>query len=114
MQTNTEWDQPDRCFWGVVRTNILRIHQVSGAGGGDRTRIASLEGWNSTIELHPQIARILINDACVVNFGPCILPARMNSLLLTGGRVIDPANQFDAIGDVLILEGKVAALAPDA
>src|SRR5439155_939152 len=38
----------------------------------------------------------------------------MNSLLLTGGRVIDPANQFDAIGDVLILEGKVAALAPDA
>src|SRR5216117_1655998 len=38
----------------------------------------------------------------------------MNSLLLTGGRVIDPANQFDAIGDVLVLEGKVAALARDA
>ncbi len=38
----------------------------------------------------------------------------MNSLLLTGGRVIDPANQFDAIGDLLILDGKVAALAPEA
>ena len=76
--------------------------------------MASLEGWNSAIELHPQIARILTNDACVVNFGPCILAARMNSLLLTGGRVIDPANQFDAIGDVLVLEGKVAALARDA
>src|SRR5437667_4667321 len=38
----------------------------------------------------------------------------MNSLLLTGGRVIDPANQFDAIADVLILEGKVAGLAADA
>lgn len=25
-----------------------------GAGSGNRTRIASLEGWNSTIELHPQ------------------------------------------------------------
>ncbi len=24
------------------------------AGDGDRTRIASLEGWSSTIELHPQ------------------------------------------------------------
>src|SRR3546814_19891540 len=24
-----------------------------GAGGGNRTRVASLEGWSSTIELHP-------------------------------------------------------------
>jgi len=38
----------------------------------------------------------------------------MNSLLLTGGRVIDPANNVDAVGDVLILAGKVAALAPGA
>jgi len=37
----------------------------------------------------------------------------MNSLLLNG-RVIDPANQFDAVADLLILEGKVAALAPNA
>ena len=27
---------------------------VSGAGDGNRTRIASLEGWNSAIELHPR------------------------------------------------------------
>lgn len=26
-----------------------------GAGDGNRTRIASLEGWNSTIELHPRL-----------------------------------------------------------
>ena len=25
----------------------------SGAGDGNRTRVASLEDWNSTIELHP-------------------------------------------------------------
>lgn len=31
----------------------------------------------------------------------------MNSLLLTGGRVIDPANQFDSVADVLILNGKI-------
>ena len=28
----------------------------SGAGSGNRTRIASLEGWNSTIELHLHVA----------------------------------------------------------
>ena len=27
------------------------------AGDGNRTRIASLEGWSSAIELHPQVAR---------------------------------------------------------
>ena len=31
----------------------------------------------------------------------------MNSLLLTGGRVIDPANRFDARADVLILKGRL-------
>lgn len=25
----------------------------AGAGDGNRTHVASLEGWNSTIELHP-------------------------------------------------------------
>ena len=34
----------------------------------------------------------------------------MNSLLLTGGRVIDPANHFDARAEVLILNGKIAAV----
>ena len=31
---------------------------------------------------------------------------RMSSLLLTGGRVIDPANRIDAVADVLIRHGK--------
>jgi dihydroorotase len=34
----------------------------------------------------------------------------VNSLLLTGGRVIDPANNFDALADVLILNGKISAI----
>jgi dihydroorotase len=34
----------------------------------------------------------------------------MNSLLLTGGRVVDPANQLDAPADVLILDGKISAV----
>jgi hypothetical protein len=28
------------------------MNKLYGAGNGNRTRIASLEGWNSTIELH--------------------------------------------------------------
>jgi dihydroorotase len=36
----------------------------------------------------------------------------MNALLLTGGRVIDPANHLDEIADVLIKDGKIAAVGP--
>lgn len=38
----------------------------------------------------------------------------MNSLLLSGGRVLDPANQIDASADVLILNGKIAAVGKNA
>ena len=38
----------------------------------------------------------------------------MNSLLLTGGRVIDPANRFDGVADLLLSQGKIAAIGPDA
>jgi dihydroorotase len=34
----------------------------------------------------------------------------MNSLLLTGGRVVDPANHFDSLADVLIIDGKISAV----
>jgi len=34
----------------------------------------------------------------------------MNALLLTGGRVIDPANDFDALADLLICQGRIAAV----
>ncbi|MGA2175768.1 MAG: dihydroorotase [Verrucomicrobiota bacterium] len=36
----------------------------------------------------------------------------MNSLLVTGGRVLDPANRLDAVADVLILDGKISAVGP--
>jgi dihydroorotase len=38
----------------------------------------------------------------------------MNSLLLAGGRVIDPANRFDAVADLLIIDGKISAVGKDA
>ena len=38
----------------------------------------------------------------------------MNSLLITNGRIIDPASGTDASGDLLILDGKISALGSDA
>jgi len=38
----------------------------------------------------------------------------MNSLLLTGGRVIDPANNLDATTDLLIINDRIAAIGPTA
>lgn len=38
----------------------------------------------------------------------------MNSLLLTGGRVIDPANRLDTIADLLLRDGKIAAVGAEA
>jgi len=38
----------------------------------------------------------------------------MNSLLLIGGRIIDPANDLDTIADLLILDGRVSAIGPEA
>src|SRR5689334_6623905 len=41
----------------------------SGAGDGNRTRVASLEGWSSTIELHPPISHPLTTSGAVVGGG---------------------------------------------
>ena len=35
----------------------MRSRDLSGAGDRDRTGMASLEGWGSTIELHPRVPR---------------------------------------------------------
>src|SRR3990172_9920525 len=40
--------------------------------------------------------------------------APVTSLAIRGGRVIDPANGLDAVADVLIVDGRVAAVGPDA
>ena len=38
----------------------------------------------------------------------------MSSLLLKGGRLIDPANGLDETADLLLVDGKVAAIGVDA
>ncbi len=73
--------------------------------------MASLEGWSSTIELHPRQPRS-VPDTLALSMRLRVSSAAMKSLLLTGGRVVDPANRLDAQADVLIVEGKVSAVGP--
>jgi hypothetical protein len=43
--------------WPALRRGTLSYaDRMIGAGDGNRTRTASLEGWDSTIELHPRAA----------------------------------------------------------
>ena len=59
----------DRNRTGMVVTNRgilspLRLpvspprHTKNGAGDGNRTHVISLEGWSSTIELHPHLSQV--------------------------------------------------------
>ena len=42
--------------------NVNKIHALilNGAGDGNRTHVISLEGWSSTIELHPHQTFLII------------------------------------------------------
>ena len=39
----------------IIRYSLRLQSRTFGAGSGNRTHVASLEGWNSTIELHPHV-----------------------------------------------------------
>ena len=43
------------CLEGSCSIQLSYWRVWNGAGDGNRTRVSSLEGWCSTIELHPQI-----------------------------------------------------------
>ena len=43
-----------RCSIQLSYRHTIYVCQF-GAGDGNRTHAASLEGWNSTIELHPHV-----------------------------------------------------------
>ena len=56
----------------------------------------------------------IITTALALSIRLHVIFLRMSSLLLLGGRVIDPSAQFDARADVLIQDGKIAALGEEA
>ena len=48
-------EPPTYCLEGSCSIQLSYWRISNGAGDGNRTRVSSLEGWCSTIELHPQI-----------------------------------------------------------
>ena len=58
----------------------LLAHLI-GAGDGNRTRVSSLEGWCSTIELHPH--KHQLNDISIINW-VCQAEILWNSLVFAG------------------------------
>ena len=55
-----------------------------------------------------------IAPALALSIRVCVSSARMSSLLLTGGRILDPANRLDEVTDLLIRDGSIAAIGPQA
>lgn len=53
-------------------------------------------------------------NACLVNGEAIMLAPCMNAVLITGGRIIDPAQNLDSKTDLLILDDKIAAIGPRA
>lgn len=62
----------------------------NGAGDGNRTRVASLEDWNSTIELHPQGVTGVYHTYCACVVNSCLYA--FSSLCLEVGNVSDQAS----------------------
>src|SRR5277367_2542261 len=87
-----------------------KFQTETGAGGGNRTLVSSLENCRSTIELRPRPTRRKSYCQRLPCQPPHAMLALMNSLLLTGGVVVDPANHFDSPADVLIIDGKISAV----
>ena len=48
-------EPPTYCLEGSCSIQLSYWRMLDGAGDGNRTRVSSLEGWCSTIELHPQV-----------------------------------------------------------
>ena len=87
--------------------------------GGEVERVKgiepSCEAWKaSVLPLNYTRNRAqATNPACVVN-PPSLACAPVSSLLLKGGRLIDPAHGLDETADLLLADGKVAAIGADA
>jgi prepilin-type N-terminal cleavage/methylation domain-containing protein len=65
------------CLSNLKQVNIaVLLYAGVGAGEGNRTLMASLEGWNSTIELHPRHFPSIIMAALALSILSAISLAR--------------------------------------
>ena len=64
-------EPPTYCLEGSCSIRLSYWRIIDGAGDGNRTRVSSLEGWCSTIELHPHssASRIQLVNSNIDLFG---------------------------------------------
>lgn len=55
-----------------VKAPVGKIPEIQGAGEGNRTLTTSLEGWSSTIELHPRNRKSTILTMELTDIAPNI------------------------------------------
>ena len=61
-EQRSEPEMPWNVKHGMASQAIRSLRRRRGAGDGNRTHATSLEGWSSTIELHPRLnARFIIS-----------------------------------------------------
>ncbi len=79
--------------YSKVSETLALSTKIVGAGDGDRTRISSLEGWSSTIELHPRVpdeTRTSLSD------GSCVEPLLPRAPTVTGEGMARVGRAFTA------------------
>src|SRR4029077_4685879 len=59
-------------FYEREDLNPIQNAQNAGAGDGNRTHVASLEGWSSTIELHPPCKIAMLLDLVLLPAAACL------------------------------------------
>src|SRR5688500_6474677 len=58
MAGSFRWEGPDGLTSPSIAVSPCEDGRIRRAGDGNRTRTTSLEGWSSTIELHPRGASL--------------------------------------------------------
>src|SRR5215510_964486 len=96
-----------RCILTVKNSSALSMPVFpmlfeNGAGDGNRTHVASLEGWSSTIELHPPPENRVINLRLLSmvgrNSGIPGCPFASDELKAAGSHGLEKKNQRRAPG----------------
>src|ERR1700719_3032102 len=64
-------------------TEMTQVAEIIGAGEGNRTLVISLEGFCSTIELHPRVKRTLYATRLLHNASKTIMSAKVSNAGVT-------------------------------
>ena len=99
--------------FGFARNGVLRIAEETEEKLERATGIEPAWPVWKTGTLPLSYARIpprILPESLALSIRLPVSSGFMSSLLIAGGRVIDPSQQFDSLADVLVSDGKIVAL----